>query len=183
MSLASDFELAWKPVGAAVSAALLLELKEHNAVTLECAEQAWKRELRHWHDPMRPQGSFLKGLEKKNPACAKKLMSAMEAFAFQEAQLPPVPSGVPYAAGGVICAALGALVGFVLPASFFLPRLIGRIPTVLLGAALFAGVGGGLLHTMWQVKAEAARADCSRLYTDQLDVLHEMLRELCEKAG
>lgn len=183
MSLVSDFELAWKPVRAAVSAALLRELKEHNTVTLDCAEQTWKRELHHWHDPMRPQGSFLKGLEQKNPACAQKLMSTMETFAFQRAQLPPVPSGVPYVAGGVICAALGALVGFVLPDTSFLPRLISRIPTVLLGTALFAGLGGGHLHTMWQLKAEAVRADCSRLYTDQLDALHEVLRELCEKAG
>ncbi len=183
MSLVSDFELAWKSTRAAVSAALLQEQKERNEVTVECAEQAWRRELRHWSDPMRPQGSFLKGLAKKNPTCAQKLKTAMEAFSFREVQLPPVPSGVPYAAGSVVCAVLGALVGFVLPATFFLPRLIGRVPTVLLGAVLFAGVGGGLLHTVRQVKAEAARADCSRLYTDQLDALHKMLRELCEKAG
>lgn len=183
MSLVSDFELAWKPTAAAVSAALLKEQKEHNAVTLKCAEQAWKRELLHWHDPMRPQGSFLKGLEKKNHACAQKLISAMEAFAFQEAVMPALPSGVPYAVGGVICAALGALIGFVLPATFFLPKLIGRIPTVLLGTTIFAGVGGGLLRTVWQVKAETVRADCSHLYTNQLDALHKVLRGLCEKAG
>lgn len=182
MGFAADFERAWKPMADGIKAALLKELKEKNAVSLEAARKALERERRNWEDPLRAQYSFRKGLENKAPEHAEAFTEVLGRFQFAEAVLPPLPGKIPYIAGGGALAAAGGVISSLLPADSFLPSLIGHIPVVILGILVFAGIGAGLARTMWQAKAEAARKGCAELYAAQLKSLHDELLEICRKA-
>ena len=182
MGFEKDFEHAWKPVSDGITAQLMKEKREKNAVTPETAAAALAREKESWNDPLRLQYGFLESMRKKAPACARLFQETLEGFRFAQAPLPPLPGKFPYVAGAVGAAAAGGAAGALLPAEFFLVTVIGRVPAVLLGTAVFGGIGTTLSKTLWQSRAEEARKDCAKPYLDQLQTLHDTLSAICAKA-
>ena len=182
MSLTSNFEMAWKPVEQSVRATLLREQQERNTVTLACANRAWEQEKWNWSDTAKIQFSFLRELEKKRPDYAKTFRDKISKFAFQEVQLPTLPNPVPYVLGAAGTAVAGGALGWFLPATSFLPKLIGRIPTITAGCVILGGLGGGIMKELWDSQAGTVLENSAELYMTQLEPLHRTLRELCQKA-
>lgn len=182
MGFVKDFEQVWKPVSNGIKAALIKEKKEKNAVSAETAEEALMRARREWSDPLRVQHSFMVSMQSKAPECARMFQEVLQRFQFSEVPMMPLPGKMPYLAGAVLAAAAGGFAGFLLPENFFLLTLIGRIPVILLGVAVFGGIGIGLSRTLWQAKAEESRKDCAEPYMEQLQVLYNELLEICRMA-
>lgn len=182
MGFAKNFEQVWKPMADGIKAALLKEQKEKNAVSLKVAAEALMQERRNWNDPLRVQYSFMTSMKSKTQECEEAFKEALEGFEFVEAALPPLPNKIPYMAGAVLAAAAGGLISSLLPADSFLPSLIGRIPVIILGIVVFAGIGIGLFRSLWQIKAEESRKGCAELYMEQLQTLHDELLEICRRA-
>lgn len=182
MGFEKDFEHVWKPMANGIKAALLKERKEKNEVSVENAVNALMREKREWSDPLRVQYSFIISMQDKAPESARMFQEALERFQFAEVPMTPLPGKMPYMAGALLAAAAGGFAGSLLPESFFLMTLIGRIPVILLGAVVFGGIGIGLSRTLWQAKAEESRKDCAEPYMEQLQALHNQLLEICRMA-
>lgn len=182
MSLEADFERVWKPVASAIGGSLVKKQREENVVTLDDAAQAWRHEKRNWDDPMRVQSSFLSALEKKSPECARQFRAALDRFAFQEVELAALPSSAPYVAGTTGAAVLGGVVGGLLPQTSLLPRLVGRVPVIVIGGAVFAGLGGSVMRGLWQSKTQTVNEDAAQQYTAQLEPLKAALLEICRRA-
>lgn len=182
MGFVKDFEQIWKPVSDGITAALLREQKEKNAVSLETAVKALTQAKRNFSDPLRVQYSFVVSLREAAPECGEMFQKALERFQFTEVPMSPLPGKTPYAAGTALAAAVGGVGSSLLPEHSFLPSLIGRVPVVLLGAAVFGGIGAGLFRSQWQAKAEESRKDCAKPYTEQLRTLHDELSEICDRA-
>jgi len=182
MPLETDFERVWKPVASAVGGALVKKQLEKNMVTLDDAAQVWRRERRNWDDPMRVQSSFMSALEKKSPECARRFRTALDQFKFQEVTLAAPPSPVPYVIGTAVATVLGGAVGGLLPQTSLLPRLVGRVPCVIIGCAVFAGVVGSVMRGLWQSKSQVVNEDAAQQYTAQLEPLRTALLAICKQA-
>lgn len=179
MGFVRDFEQVWKPTSNGIKAALLKEKKEKNAVSAETADKALMQQRREWNDPLRVQYSFIISMQSKDPECAQMFQGALERFRFAEVPMTRLPSKMPYMAGAAFAAAAGGFVSSLLPENFFLLTFIGRIPVIILGVAVFGGVGIGLFRTLWQAKAEESRKDCAEPYMEQLQTLYNELLEIC----
>lgn len=182
MGFVKDFEQVWKPMSDGIKAALLKEQKEKNAVSPETAVKALAQEKRKWNDPLRVQHSFITSMQGKAPEYEQMFMEALERFQFTEVPMSSLPSKMPYTAGTALSAAAGGFGSSLLPEHSFLPSLIGRIPVILLGTAVFGGIGAGLFRSLWQAKAEESRKDCAEPYMKQMQTLHDELLEICRMA-
>lgn len=182
MSFEQDFERIWKSVISSVSGTLTGKQRETNIVTIDDAVLVWMREMQNWDDPMRVQNSFLVMLRRKNPENARRFREALDGFRFKTVALEKLPSSVPYITGTIGTAALGGLMGGILPETSFLPQLIGRIPTVLAGSVFLAGLGGSVMRGLWQTKTHNANEGAAQKYTDQLKPLHDTLLKICKES-
>ena len=182
MPFSQDFERIWKSAVSSINGLLIDRHRESNLVTLDDASRAWERERQNWDDPMRVQNSFLNMLERKNTEYARQFREALDDFAFQEVALSELPSSIPYIAGTAGTGVLGGVIGEMLPDTFFLTKLIGRVPTILAGAVFFAGLGGSVMRGLWKSKTTHANDGAAQKYIAQLNPLHDKLLKICKQA-
>lgn len=176
MSTVQDFERIWDSVEAVISGTLIDASDIFNELN-----EAWTFEQKKWRDPTRLQYNFWLTLNKKNPALAKEFIATIEKFSFRKADLPTSPSLAPYVFGTLCFAAAGAALAYILPEDSFLPRLIGHIPSIILGGMVFAWTGGGIFIGLRKNKTKILRKRAVNAYLKQFKPLRENLIEVCKK--
>ena len=182
MPFEQDFERIWRSSVSSFDGVLTGKQRDSNIVTIEDAANVWGREKQNWNDPMRVQNSFMVMLERKSPEHAQNFRRAIERFMFQEVTLVKLPSPVPYVAITTVIAIIGGVMGWKLPATSFLPRIIGRIPAILLIFLFFGVVTSGITRELWQTKTRHANDGAAQKYTAQLASLHGTLLKICKQA-
>ena len=177
MSIISDFELVWKPFEDKIYSYIVSNPSAQSADI----QGFFNRTVRMWEDPSRTQCGFLDKYSRKEPLMGSEIRSALKEFQFGAPEEAGKVSLLPYGCASAGAGALGAIIGILLPKASLMKKVLGAVPTVVLGALLFSALGGGIAKSMYDnTLLEKSQAQ-SEYYRRQLQELHETICALCKK--
>ena len=176
MTTECDFERIWDS-GESIIHGKLLDADD----IFKAANDAWAVEKKKWREPSHVNCKFLQTLSRKNPLVGKHFREELEKFSFRKVNSSSSPSPLLYILGTLCIAAAGICTGYFLPEDSFLPSHIGHLQTIILGGAVFAWTGGGILVGLRKNKIKALRKKSVSAYLEQLKPLRQTLLELCRK--
>lgn len=172
MSLTSEFELVWAPFQERLVSEILNGTGTNKLPDPEGMNAFYSRLLRMWEDPARAQCGFLKKWEDPYPGFPEKLLEVLRSFRFQAAVASKRQSSAAVVGGTLAAAAAGGCIGGILPDTNFLKAVFGNVPTVLIGAAVFSMVGGGIAQAVHGNAVLRTGKDAAAQYKLQIEALH-----------
>ena len=179
MNLKSDFTYAWDLTKAGIHAALMKYAKAEETISTELANRALKAEKLCWKEETRVQYAFLRKLERVNPQQAELFQEKLNGFTFRSIADLPDPSTTGYFMGIAAAVLVGLLLGWFMPQSWILPKLIGRVATIAVAVLVFGGIGASLFMRMLKEKRWEQKIKQVEQYMSQLEELKKELSELC----
>ena len=181
MSMLADFELAWKPFEDKLNSFLVNSVANNELVDDESFRSFYAQALRAWEDPSKVQCGFLSKWSAAAPAFENNFLAILRGF---KVEVPPdieKPSVALYIGGTCLATVLGALIGVLMPKTSFLKAHFGTGPVILIGAALFTAIGGGIVKSLYENKVREVCKNSTRQYTEQIEQLYTMLQNFCRQ--
>lgn len=181
MSLISDFDLAWKSYEDKLTSYVAQNSNNNKMINADDFNNHYKRTIRMWDDESKVQGGFVNKWDKEFPGFRNEFFSIMNDYQFQTVEAHKKPSFIPYIAILVAIMAAGGIIGYLIPASFILKRLIGNILVVIIAVIVFAVTGGGILKALYENSVSKSCSQFAVQFNSQIENLHTKLRNLCSK--
>lgn len=179
MDLRSDFAYAWDLTKAGVYATLSKKGKDGEDLTLETANRVLKAEKLCWREESRVQYAFLQKLDRDKPQQAKQFREKLNEFSFSSIESSAGTNMAGYLLGIAVAVILGVLLGWFMPASWILPRLIGRGLTIAVAVLVLGGAGASICLGLLKEKQNEQKKKQVEQYMSQLEELRKSLSELC----
>lgn len=183
MSLVMDFELAWKPFEDKLTSYIAKQTSQNEMIEPEDFTSFYHRSLRMWEDPARVQSGFLNKWKTVSPALEKDFMDILRRFRFEQPQSGKKVSPVLFAVIMLIVTIAGAAAGYLLPKTGFLKSHLGNIAVIMIGAIVFAVVGGNIVKAVYDNAVGSMCRDAAGQYHKQLQALHDKLLALCKQVS
>ena len=175
MSLTSEFELVWEPFHEKLLSEVLDSTGKNTLPNLDDINAFYTRMLRMWEDPARVQCGFLKKWGHEYPGLEEDLLEVLHDFRFQQVGADKKQSSAAVVGGALAAAAAGGCIGGVLPETNVLKAVLGNVPTILIGAAVFSMIGGSIAQAVHSNAVHRAGKEAVDLYKMQLFSLHSNL--------
>lgn len=177
MSIISDFDVAWKPFADRIKSYII----QNPSAELAEIQSFFNRTVRMWEDPSRVQYGFLERYKRNAPMIESEILALLKAFRFNGQEGDRKVSTLPYGCVTLGSGAVGGAVGMLLPEASFLKKMIGVVPTTVVGVLLFSAVGGSIAKSMYDNAMKEKSEAQSKFYVDQIDELYESICSVCNK--
>lgn len=179
MSLISDFDLAWKSYEDKLTSYVAQNAMKNKLTDADEFNDHYKKTIRMWDDESKVQGGFVIKWDNTSSGFREKFMAILNNYRFESDDNLKKVSLAPYAGITIALSFLGGVIGYFIPGSFILKKLLGNIPVILIATVVFASTGGGIVKALYNNSVAKRCEQSAKYFCSQIENLHMKLQDFC----